>query len=71
MSRYDDAQVEMLDALIAVISEQRGFTYKQSSALSNGVWSSDEYDPYSGELWQPLVDFVNEVADDVEDGMTF
>ena len=62
MSRYSDAQFELVYATIADCAERRDFDEDQERKLSSAVFNSDRL--WDGDIWSPLFDFVEDVADD-------
>ena len=63
MSRYADAQYELVYAVIEDIAEERGLTPGEAEALTSRVFAEDRL--WSPEIWCPVRDFVSDIADGI------
>lgn len=65
MSRYSEAQFDLIDVVIEDVSENRNFSEAQMERLRRLVYKSDRL--WTDDIWGPLLDFVEDVADEIED----
>ena len=64
MSKYSDAQYDLIYSIIEDIAESKDFTQAEIRQLTNAVFADD--DLWSGDIWNPIVEFIADYADDIE-----